>query len=127
MSYEMDSLYKNSGCTLVSREKAKNLQTAERLYEVKNVARSYEKISDKFKARPAAREFQQIEEKQYDDTFSCTLFQYRSYIIIACGSRRFWACRMDVKTAVLYIDLEEDIYTQQSIGFSMQIKTKSYI
>ena len=75
---------------------------------------------DKFKARLVAKGFTQKEGIDYFDTYAPVARISTIRVLIALASiYKFHIHQMDVKTAFLNGDLEEEIYMHQSEGFVM--------
>ena len=68
---------------------------------------------EKYKARIVARGFLQQEGVDYTETYSPTVrFESIRMMIAAAASERMQLEQMDVTTAFLYADLEEDVYLE---------------
>ena len=75
---------------------------------------------DKFKARLVAKEFKQKVDLDFFDTFSPVTKITSIRLLIAIAAIFYLKIhQMDVKTAFLNEDLEEDIYMDQPEGFVM--------
>src|SRR5262249_42356784 len=73
---------------------------------------------DKYKARLVAKGFKQMEGIDYFDTYSPVTRMTTIRVLIALASiYDLTIHQMDVKTAFLYDDLEEEIYMDQPKGF----------
>ena len=73
---------------------------------------------NRFKARWVVKRFQQQEGIDYHQTFASAVkpISYKSNVVIA--KARDWEIeQMDIQTAFLYGDIEEEIYVQQPTGF----------
>ncbi|KAH6106187.1 hypothetical protein HBI81_252850 [Parastagonospora nodorum] len=71
-----------------------------------------------YKARYVARGFQQRQGPDYDETFATVLKTSSYRLPFALAARYGWHVhQMDIKTAFLHGDIEEDIYMEQPEGF----------
>ena len=72
----------------------------------------------RFKARWVVKGFQQQEGIDYNQTFASVVKPMSYKSIFAIAAARDWEIeQMDVRTAFLYGDIEEEIYVQQPTGF----------
>ena len=73
---------------------------------------------DKYKARLVAKGYAQKEGVDYDDTFAPTARYSSIRIVLALSSHYAWSIyQLDVKSAFLNGDLEEEVYVEQPQGF----------
>ena len=71
-----------------------------------------------YKARLVAKGFRQIQGIDYDETFSpVAMFKSIRILLAIAAFHDYEIWQMDVKTAFLNGDLEEDVYMTQPIGF----------
>ena len=74
---------------------------------------------EKFKARMVVRGFKQIEGVDFDETYAPVGRYGTARVLLALAAAMDWEVhQMDVTTAFLYGDLEEDIYMRQPEGFN---------
>ena len=115
---EMNSLNTNRTWILVPRSEAVNLLSSKWVFKRKDVVSETGEHSVKHKARLVTRGFQQKYGVDYAETYAP--------VVKFCTIRMFFALtvhhdlhcdQMDVKTAFLYGDLEQDIYMEQPEGF----------
>lgn len=115
---EMNSLHVNRTWTLVPRSEAVNLLSSKWVFKRKDVINDNGEHSIKHKARLVTRGFQQKYGIDYAETYAP--------VVQFCTLRMFFALtvhhdlhcdQMDVKTAFLYGDLEQDIFMEQPEGF----------
>ena len=74
---------------------------------------------DKFKARVVAKGYRQMEGLDYDETFAPTVRFESIRALIAMGVAEGWNFdQMDVSTAFLYAELEEETFVEIPEGVS---------
>ena len=100
---------------IVLRPKGKSVVTSRWLYKVKFAA---DGNVEKYKARFVARGFSQIEGVDYGETFAPVARYTSIRSVIALAAEMGWRIhQMDVKTAFLHGEIEEEIYIEQPQGF----------
>jgi hypothetical protein len=115
MIVEYESLIKNKTWTLVPLPPRKNLIGCKWVYKTKFTA---EGQIEKYKARLAAKGFDQQEGIDYNETFSHVPKMNTIRTILYLVASYKWEIRqMDVKSTFLNGDLNEDIYMKQPHGF----------
>ena len=73
---------------------------------------------DRFKARLVAKGFTQVYQRDYFDTYSPVIDIMSFFYMFAWAiARNYNIIQVDVKTAFLYGDLDEEIYMTQPEGF----------
>ncbi|KAM1269944.1 hypothetical protein ACFX15_001999 [Malus domestica] len=116
MMEELDSMAKNKVWTLVNSNSNAKPIGCKWVYKTKRDAAG---SIERYKARLVAKGFTQREGIDYNDTFSPVSSKDSMRIIMALTSHfDLELHQMDVKTAFLNGDLEEDIYMVQPPGFS---------
>eukprot|EP00253_Pinus_taeda_P014718 PITA_14718 len=115
MVEEYDSIVRNNVWDVVPRPKNKSVVSSRWLYKVKQ---AIDGSVEKHKARFVARGFSQIEGIDYDETFA-PITRYSSIIsMLALSTQMGWKIhQMDVKTAFLNGEIEEEVYIEQPEGF----------
>jgi hypothetical protein len=108
MIEEYQSIMKNDVWDIFPRPQGKSVVTSKWIYKIQHAADGSVK---KYKARFSARGFSQVEEIDYEETFS-PVAQYTSIrTIIALAASMGWKLhQMDVKTAFLNGEIEEEVY-----------------
>lgn len=115
---EMESLKKNGTWVLVPQEQAKNLLTCKWVFKRKDAIKENGTKFLKYKARLVTRGFQQLHGIDYDETFAPVVKHSTLRIFLAIVAvDNLELHQMDVKTAFLNGDLDEDIYMKQPEGF----------
>jgi hypothetical protein len=114
MMEEYQSIMKNDVWDIVSRHEGKSVVTSKWIYKIKHVV---EGSINKHKARFVARGFSQVEGIDFEETFA-PIARYTSIrTIIALPSAMGWRLhQMDVKTAFLNGEIEEEVYIEEPNG-----------
>ena len=115
MEEEMESLRKNNTWTLVSLPKGRKAVTCKWVLRIK-----YDQNGeiDRYKSRLVARGFTQKEGIDYEETFAPVAKFTSIRALLALAAERDWDLQqMDVKTAFLNGQLEEEVYMTQPEGF----------
>ena len=116
MDKELESLWQNKVYVEVTRPPGKKVIGSKWVLRIKTDA---EGKVDKFKARVVAKGFRQIEGVDYGDTFAPTVRFESIRSLIAMGVAEGWNFdQMDVSTAFLYAELEEETYVEVPEGIS---------
>ncbi|CAJ2662759.1 unnamed protein product [Trifolium pratense] len=117
MMEEMESLQKNHTWELVQLPKGKRAIGCKWVYKRKPAVT--EKEGEKFKARLVAKGYSQQKGIDYDEIFSPVVRHTSIRAVLALvASRDMHLEQMDVKTAFLHGNLDEQIYMEQPEGFS---------
>jgi hypothetical protein len=120
MDDEVQSLHDNN--TWILRERARiNGRRVLRGKWVFKLKRGPDGSIQKYKARWVVRGFEQEEGTDYTDTFAAVVkpMSYKALFAIA-AAMDYEIEQMDVKTAFLYGEVEEDIYVEQPDGFARE-------
>ena len=113
---ELASHRKNRTWTLVPRSDATNVLTSRWVFNVKQLPDKNGKLCEALKARLVARGFQQIEGIDYSETFAPVIKFTTIRLLLAVALFDLELHQMDVITASLNGDLDEDIYMEQHEG-----------
>ena len=114
---EYDSLLENKTWVLVPRPKDRQVVANRWVYDIKHDGR--------FKARLVAKGFTQVWGEDYHETFSpVACFESIRYLLVHAALEDWDIEAMDVKTAFLNGDLEEEIYMEQPEGWAVKGKEK---
>ena len=115
---EMDSLHANRTWILVPRSEAVNLLSSKWVFKRKDIINDNGEHSIKHKAQLVTRGFEQKYGIDYAETYApvvkfCTLRMFFALTV----HHDLFCDQMDVKTAFLYGNLEQEIYMEQPEGF----------
>jgi len=110
-----DSIVHNNVWDVASRLEEKSVVISHWMYKVK---KAVDGSVEKHKARFLARGFSQVEETNYDETFS-PIARYSSIrSILALSTQMAWKIhQMDVNTTFLNGMIEEEVYIENLEGF----------
>lgn len=115
---EMDSLRRNGTWTLVPRRQAKNVLTSWWVFKRKDAISESGEHHTKYKARLVGRGFQQVHGIDYEETFAPVVkFTTQRMFLAIVAMLDLGLHQMDVKTAFLNGDLNEEIFMEQREGF----------
>ena len=119
MKEEMDSLLKNQTWSLVEPLEGKKALTNKWVYRIKEEGEGRQR----YKARLVVKGFAQKKGIDYDEIFSpvVKMTSIRAILSLVATENLFLE-QLDVKTAFLHGDLEEDIYMHQPEGFEVKGK-----
>ena len=115
MKFELDSMYSNQVWDLVKAPNGIKLVGCKWVYQGQ---RGIDEKVETFKARLVAKGYTQKEGIDYDETFSLVAMLKSIRILLSIAAHfdyEIW--QMDVKTAFLNGNLEEEIYMMQPEGF----------
>jgi hypothetical protein len=117
MNEELDQIEKNNTWELVPRPEDKNVIGSKWVFKNKmnekgQVVRN--------KARLVCKGYAQVEGQDFDETFApvARLEAIRKFLAYSCH-KNFKVYQMDVKSAFLNGDLEEEVYMEKPEGFSL--------
>eukprot|EP00253_Pinus_taeda_P036060 PITA_36060 len=117
MDAEFQSLQKNHTWTLSDLPEGKKPISCKWVYKVKYKA---DGTLDKYKARLVARGFSQKEGIDYEETFAPTAKMSTIRLVLALATQFKWKVhQIDVKSAFLNGDLQEEVYMTQPPGFKI--------
>jgi hypothetical protein len=117
---EYKSIMKNSVWDIVPRPKGKSIVSSKWLYKIKHAA---DESVEKYKARFVARGFSQKEGIDYDEIFAPIARYTPIHTVISLASILGWKLhQMDVKTAFLNGEVEQEVYVEQPDGFVVRSK-----
>ena len=112
---EYKSIMRNDVWDIVPRPKIKSIVSSKWLYKIKHAA---DGSVEKYKARFVARGFSQKEAIDYDEIFAPVARYTTIHTIISLASVLDWKLhQMDVKTAFLNGEVEQEVYVEQLEGF----------
>ncbi|KAH9288006.1 hypothetical protein KI387_032123, partial [Taxus chinensis] len=115
MTAEYSSLMKNHTWDLVSLPKGRNMVRCKWVYRTKYTV---DGSIDKYKAHLVAKGFSQVEGIDYSETFApVAKMDFVRLVLVISASQGWPVYQMDVKSALLHGDLQEEIYMEQLVGF----------
>jgi hypothetical protein len=115
MNEEYRSLMENDTWDLVPLPKGRKLVRCKWVYRTKYA--SYGSV-ERHKARLVSKGFSQVEGIDYNETFSPVAKMNSIHLVLALGASHKWEVhQMDVKSAFLHGDLQEEIYMEQPPGY----------
>ncbi|KAG8482498.1 hypothetical protein CXB51_024223 [Gossypium anomalum] len=121
MQEEMESLHKNRTWDLVELPKGKKAVRCKWVFKKKEGTPEVEESN--YKARLVAKGYSQILGVDFTDVFSPVVKHSSIRALLGIGAMHDLELeQLDVKTAFLYGELEEDIYMQQLEGFIVSEK-----
>ena len=114
---ELASQHKNNTWKLVPRSQASNILTSRCVFGVKQLPDESGKLVETAKGRLVARGFQQVEGLDYTETFAPVVkFTTIRLLLALVAHFNLELHQMDVVTASLNGDLDEDMYMEQPEG-----------
>ena len=120
MQDEMKSLHENNTFELVKLPKGKRALTNKWVYRVKHEEHS---SRPRYKARLVVKGFNQRKGIDFDEIFSPVVKMSSIRVVLGlAASLDLEVEQMDVKTAFLHGELEEEIYMEQPEGFEVKGK-----
>ena len=125
MKSELGSIYKNNTWELCDLPKGRKAIATKWIYKVK---RNADGSIDRFKARLVAKGCSQKEGIDYEETFAPTSKMTTIRARVAAAAIKGWKVhQLDIKTAFLNGDLEEEVYVTQTPWFVVtSAETKLY-
>jgi hypothetical protein len=115
MQEEMDSLHKNDTYELMKLPKGKKALKNKWVYKIKQEEHT---PHPRYKARLVVKGFSQKKGVDFDLVFSPVVKMTSIRVVLGLAARpNLEVEQMEVKTAFLHGDLEEDIYMEQPEGF----------
>ena len=121
MEEEMESLHKNKTWELVERPRGKKIVDCKWVYKYKEGIPGIEE--PRCKARAVARGFSQVPGVDYNEIFSPVVRHTSIRTLLALVAMHDLELeQLDVKTAFLHGELEEEIYMRQPDGFVVEGK-----
>ena len=118
MQVELQSIEENNTWQSVSRSSHCKVIGVKWIFKVKF---NSDGSLDKYKARLVAKGYAQKEGEYFDETFAPTARYSTIRIVLALASHFAWPIfQLDVKSAFLNGDLEEEVYVEQPQGFQVK-------
>jgi hypothetical protein len=115
MTEEHQSIMKNDVWDIVPRPEGMSIVTSKWIYKIKHAT---DESVKKYKTRFVAKGFSRVEGIDYEETFSPVARYNFIHTIITLATSMGWKLhQMDVKTAFLNGEIEEEVYIKQPEGF----------
>ena len=115
MDEEMTSLLANKTWELCECPRGANIIPVRWIYKIK---RGADGSIQRFKARLVAKGFKQLQYIEYDEVYAPTSkYAALRALLALCAEQDLDIHQLDIKTAFLYGELEEEIYMQQPPGY----------
>ena len=115
MDEEFDSIHDNQTWELVPLPLGRKLVQCKWIYKTKIVA---DGTTTKYKARLVAKGYSQVQGLDYNETFTPVVRMDSIRLVLTIDASKRWEVHhMDVKSAFLHGDLEEEIYMKQPDGY----------
>jgi hypothetical protein len=115
MNEEYRSLMENDTWDLVPLPKGRKLVRCKWVYRTKCASN---RSVERHKARLVAKGFSQVEEIDYNETFSPIEKMNSIHLVLSLAASHKWEVhQMDVKSTFLHEDLQEEIYMEQPPGY----------
>jgi hypothetical protein len=112
---EYRSLMTNNTWDLVHLPKGRKLVRCECVYKTKYA--SYESV-ERHKARLVSKGFSQVEGIDYNETFALVSKMNSILLVLALAASHKWEVhQLDIKSAFLHGDLQEEVYMEQPPGY----------
>ena len=120
MKEEYDSLITNKTWTLTKLPPGRKAIGSKWCYKIKQNA---DGTVARYKARLVAKGFTQIEDVDFTETFAPVVKQTTLRTFLAYAAKNnMTVCQLDVSTAYLHADVEEELYMEQPEGFEVKEK-----
>eukprot|EP01018_Ginkgo_biloba_P029061 Gb_03163 [translate_table: standard] len=117
MNAEYRSLLKNDTWDLVPLPKGRKIVRCKWVYRTKYATNGN---VEKYKAPLVAKGFSQVEGVDYSETFAPVAKMNSIRLVLSLAVSHKWVVhQMDVKSAFLNDDLQEEIYMEQPLGFAL--------
>ena len=121
MQEEIESLYKNETWVLVKLLARQRIVGCKWIFKIKKGSPGVEKT--RYKARLVAKAYSQVPGVDFNDIFSPVVKHSSICVLLALVAMHDLEFeKLDVKSAFLHGELEEDIYMQQPEGFVVEGK-----
>ena len=115
MQEEINAIEKNNTWELVDRSEGKKPIGVKWVYKTK---RNAEGKIEKYKARLVAKGYKQKVAIDYDEVFAPVARQETIRLVLSVAAQNSWPVfQLDVKSAFLYGELQEEVYVDQPPGF----------
>jgi Reverse transcriptase (RNA-dependent DNA polymerase) len=125
MSSEYESLMKHNTWNLVPRPHDRNIVSCKWIFKTKEIETDSGDIDVKYKARLVAKGYSQVHGVDYEETFAPVVkFTSVRIPIAIVALLDLELHQMDVVTAFLNGDLNEDIFMEQPEGFGAEDSSK---
>ncbi|CAL9007255.1 unnamed protein product, partial [Prunus brigantina] len=122
MQEEYTALIKNQTWSLIPSTPTMNIVGCKWVFKVKRKA---DGTIERHKARLVAKDFNQMEGLDYDETFSLVVKPATIRTILTIALSKNWPLQqLDVRNAFLNGILQEEVYMKQPLGFANPLRSK---
>ena len=122
---EYNSLMENNTWNLVTSPPDRKVVQSKWTFRLK---KNSDGTISKYKARLVAKGFTQVDGVDYNETFAPVVkFTTIRTMLATAAIRNYRVCQLDISTAYLHADIEEEIYMEQPEGYEVTGENGEYL